>query len=70
MASDSSYTPSDQVNLLAGVGEPVNFEVSATNSGNVDLLNTAVSNDMFKNDAGGFLQQQSVNSRQRLCATV
>lgn len=59
MVSDSTYTPSDQVDLLAGVGEAATFEVSATNDGNVDLDNTVVSNDLFENGAGGCLQLQS-----------
>lgn len=59
MVSDSTYTPSDQRDSLAGVGEPVTFDVLATNNGNVDLDNTAVSNDLFKNGSGGCLQLQS-----------
>ena len=47
MASESSYTPSDQDKLLAKVGESVTFHVSATNDGNVDVDDTVVS------DAGG-----------------
>lgn len=54
MSNDSTYTPSDQITLLAKVGDEVLFEVTATNDGNVDVHNTAMSNDMFLNSAGGW----------------
>lgn len=52
MSSSADYTPSDQDASLAQVGESVAFEVTATNDGNVDVDNTVVSNELFKNDAG------------------
>lgn len=53
MSSSSTYVPSDQETSLAKVGELVTFEITATNDGNVDVDDTTVSNELFKNDAGG-----------------
>ena len=52
IVSRSAYTPIDLDTALAGVGGSIEFEVSMTNSGNVDIDNTVVSNELFKNDAG------------------
>lgn len=49
MVSDSTYTPSDRVDLLAALGDPVVFQVWATNDGNVDISDTIVGHDVLTN---------------------
>jgi len=53
MSSNATYTPSDRDTSLAKVGETVLFEVTATNDGNVDVDNTAMSNDLFWDSSAG-----------------
>ena len=53
LASEAVYEPSDPETLLAGVGQDVTFRTTAINDGNVDVDNITVSNELFKNDAGG-----------------
>ncbi|CAB1117937.1 unnamed protein product [Ectocarpus sp. CCAP 1310/34] len=54
MVSRLTYVAIDLDTALAGVGESIDFEVTMTNGGNVDIDNTVVSNELFKNDAGGY----------------
>ena len=53
LVSRAIYVPSDQVDLVAGVGEPVLFEILAINDGNVDLDNVVISSDLFESGSGG-----------------
>lgn len=54
MSSSPTYSPSDGDTSLAKVGEEILFEVTAINDGNVDVDNTAMSNELFLNSAGGW----------------
>lgn len=54
MSSKATYTPDDEDLGLAAVGEVVTFTVSGTNIGNVDIHGATVSNELFKNDEGGY----------------
>lgn len=48
----ASHSPADEANGLAAVGESIQFEVTSTNTGNVEVANATTSNEMFKNDDG------------------
>lgn len=55
VTSEAHYSPSDEVFSLAGVGESVTFEMTATNRGNVDIDDTAASNEIYNKDEGEYL---------------
>lgn len=59
MVSRLTYVAIDLDTALAGVGEPIEFEVTMVNGGNVDIDNTVVSNELFKNDAGECFERRS-----------
>lgn len=48
MNKSANHSPSDQVHKYAALGETVEFEVTAKNTGNVDLTGVIAQDSMFE----------------------
>ena len=53
-----------------GVGDLVEFSITVKNAGNVDLVDVALTDAMFKNTEGEIWRNRCVQHRSKTCCAV